>query len=85
MTDQIQPLVHVMAQLIRPRPGHRHVFTFNELMHEHRIGALCPEPRFVSKTRYLSRRFTVNSDGLAKAPRLDHAGCAPRKSRGEDS
>jgi hypothetical protein len=51
MTDQIPPLVRVTAQLIRPLLRQRHVFTFNELMHEHRIGALCPEPRFVSKTR----------------------------------
>ena len=49
MTDQIQPLVHVMAQLVRPRSGHRHVFTYDGLMAEDRIRELCPDLRFVIK------------------------------------
>lgn len=65
MTDQIQPLVHVMAQLVRPRPGHRHVFAYDALMAEEHIGELCPEPRFVTTARYLSKRFIVNDEGTA--------------------
>lgn len=73
MTDQIQPLIHVLAQTARPRAGHRHILVYDELMHEDRIGALCPEPRFVTTARYLSRRFTINSDGVATArPRRDY-------------
>ena len=65
MTDQITPLVHVMAQLIRPRPGHRHVFTYDAMMAEDRIRELCPDPRFVTTARYLSKRFIVNGEGVA--------------------
>ena len=65
MTDQINPLVHVMAQLVRPRPGHRHVFTYDQLMAEARIRELCPDPRFVMTARYLSKRFIVNDEGVA--------------------
>ncbi len=73
MTDQIKPHIHVLAQTARARPGHRHILVYDELMHEDRIGALCPEPRFVTTARYLSRRFTINSDGVATArPRRDH-------------
>lgn len=67
MTDPMPALVHVMAQIVRPRPGHRLIVTYDELMHEDRIGALCPDPRFVTTARYLSRQFTINSDGVATA------------------
>lgn len=63
MTDQIQPFGQVMAQLVRPRPGHRHVFAFDELMDEMRIRELCPDPRFVMTARYLSKRWVVNDQG----------------------
>jgi len=73
MTDQMPALVHVMAELVRPRPGYRLVLVYDELMHEDRITALCPEPRFVTTARYLSRRFTINSDGMATArPQRGH-------------
>ena len=73
MTDQMPALVHVMAQIVRPQPGHRLIFTFDELMNPDRIGGLCPEPRFVTTARYLSRRFTINSDGVATArPQRGH-------------
>lgn len=65
MTDQITPLVHVMAQLVRPRPGHQHIFAYNQLMAEARIRELCPDPRFVMTARYLSKRFIINDDGIA--------------------
>src|SRR5437762_446072 len=65
MTDQIQPLVHVMAQLVRPRPGHRLIFAYDGLMQEERIRELCREPRFVTTARYLSKRLIVNDDGVA--------------------
>jgi len=73
MTNQMPALVHVMAELVRPQPGHRLIFTYDELMHEDRITALCPEPRFVTTARYLSRQFTINSDGTATArPQRGH-------------
>jgi hypothetical protein len=34
MPDQPTPLAHVVAQMIRPRPAHRLVFAFDELMSE---------------------------------------------------
>ncbi len=72
MTDQITPLVHVMAQLVRPRPSHRHVFAYDGLMAEDRIRALCPDPRFVTAVRYLSKRFIINDEGVATlVPRRD--------------
>ena len=64
MTDQMTPLVHVMAQLVQPRPGHRLVFAFDQLMAEDRIRELCPNPRFVTTARLLSRRFITNADGV---------------------
>lgn len=73
MTNQMPALVHVMAQIVRPQPGHRLIFTFDELMNPDRIGGLCPEPRFVTTARYLSRQFTINSDGVATArPQRGH-------------
>ncbi len=73
MTDQMPALVHVMAELVRPQPGHRLIFAYDELMNEDRIGALCPAPRFVTTARYLSRRFTINSGGVATArPQRGH-------------
>lgn len=72
MTDQIKPFGQVMAQLVRPRPGHRHVFAFDELMDEMRIRELCPDPRFVMTARYLSKRWVVNDQGVATlVPRRD--------------
>lgn len=65
MTDQMTPLVHMMAQLVRPRPDHRHVFAFNGLMNEEHIRELCPDPRFVMTARYLSKRFIINDAGVA--------------------
>ena len=73
MTDPMPALVHVMAELVRPRPGHRLIFTYDELMNPDRISVLCPEPRFVTTARYLSRQFTINSDGVATArPQRGH-------------
>ena len=72
MTDQIQPPAHVMGQLVRPRPDHRHVFAYDQLMGEERIRELCPEPRFVMTARYLSKRWIVNDQGVATlVPRRD--------------
>jgi hypothetical protein len=65
MTDQMIPLVHVMAQLVQPRPGYRLVFAFDQLMSEEHIRELCPDPRFVMTARYLSKRFVVNDEGVA--------------------
>jgi hypothetical protein len=73
MTDQTTPLAHVVAQMIRPRPGHRLLFAFDELMAESVIAERCPDPVFITKARLMSRRFIVNSDGLASiVPRRHH-------------
>lgn len=64
MTERPHPLIHI-GQLIRPKPDHRHIFAFDDLMLLERIAALCPEPRFVTTARYLSKRFIINEHGLA--------------------
>jgi len=51
--------------LIRPRPGHRHIFVFDELMVESRIRELCAEPTFVTTARCLGKRFVINDEGVA--------------------
>jgi hypothetical protein len=72
VTDQIQPKAHVAAQLIRPRPGHRHVFAYDALMVEDRIRELCPEPKFAMTARYLSKRWIINDEGVGTlVPRRD--------------
>ena len=61
-----------MAQLILPRPGHRHVFTYDGLIVEDRIRELCPEPKFAMIARYLSKRWIINDEGVATVvPRRD--------------
>jgi hypothetical protein len=65
MTANMTPLVHVMAQLIAPPPGHHHIFAFDLLMREDRIRQYCPSARLVSTARLLSRRWIVNQDGIA--------------------
>jgi hypothetical protein len=60
--------------MIRPQPGHRLLFTFDELMDESVIRERCPDPVFITTAQILSRRFIVNSDGLASiVPRRDYA------------
>jgi len=72
MPDQAQPRNDAPTDLFRPRPSHRHVFAFGSLMAEKRIRKLCPEPRFVTTARYLSKRFIINDDGVATlVPRRD--------------
>jgi hypothetical protein len=69
MTDQAS---HITTQMVRPRPGRRHIFAYDSLMDEAVIRERCPDPRFVTKARYLSRRFIFNSDGVATVvPRRD--------------
>jgi len=65
MTAHMTPLVHVMAQLVTPAPGHRHVFAFDLLMREDRIREYCPSARLVTAARLLSRQWIVNQDGVA--------------------
>lgn len=65
MTDHMTPLVHVMAQLVTPAPGHRHVFAFDLLMREDCIREYCPSAMLVTAARLLSRRWLVNQDGIA--------------------
>lgn len=73
MPDQNVPLAHVIAQMIRPQPGRRLLFAYDELMGESVIRERCPDPVFITTARILSRRFIVNSDGLASiVPRRDY-------------
>lgn len=65
MTNQMPALVHIMNQLVRPRPGYRFVFTYDGMMAEATIRELCPDPRFVMVARYLSKRWIINDDGVA--------------------
>src|SRR5258707_13148969 len=58
--------------MIRPQPGHRLLFAYDELMTESVIRERCPDPVFICTARLTSRRFIVNSDGLASiVPRRD--------------
>ena len=73
MPDQTTPLANVVAQLIWPRPGHRLLFVFYEMMDQSVIRERCPDPIFICTARLTSRRFIVNSDGLASiVPRRDY-------------
>ena len=65
MTHDMTPLVHVMAELITPQPGHRLIFTYDLLMHEDRFPKLCPSAWLVYRAKILSRRFIFNQDGVA--------------------
>src|SRR5258708_5351431 len=65
MPDQTTPLAHVVAQMVRPRPAHRLLFAYDELMAESVIRQRCPDPVFICTARLTSRRFIVNSDDLA--------------------
>lgn len=74
MTAQMAPLVFVMAEMIRPKPGHRLIFTYDLLMDDTAIRNHCPEARFISTARVLNRQFVVNSEGAVTAVR--RKGCA---------
>lgn len=65
MTDQMPALVHILNQLVRPRPGYRLVFAYDGMMAEATIRELCPDPRFVMVARYLSKRWIINDEGVA--------------------
>ncbi len=72
MTNQNQTLAHVTTQLVRPGPDHRHVFAFDALMAEDAIRERCPDPRFVMTAHYTSKKFIINTDGVATlTPRRD--------------
>jgi hypothetical protein len=65
MTGRMTPPIPTASDFLRPRPGYRHIFVFDALMVQKRIRKLCPDPRFVIKARYLSKRFIINDDGIA--------------------
>lgn len=69
MPDQMMPLVYTLAQLVRPRPGSRLIFAFDQMMDEAVIRKHCREARFVSTGRYLSHQFIWNADGVAGVTR----------------
>jgi hypothetical protein len=71
MTAQMAPLVFVMAEMIRPQPGYRTIFTYDLLMDEVEIRRHCADARFISAARVLNRQFVVNSDGVVTSIRRD--------------
>jgi hypothetical protein len=54
-----------VAQMIRPKAGHRLLFVFDELMDAETISERVPDPQFVCTARMDSRRFIINTDGRA--------------------
>src|SRR5260370_885355 len=66
-------LIQIAINLLRPRMGHRHLFVYGPLLDEGLLRERCPDPEFITVAHYDSRRFMVNSDGIATAfPRRDH-------------
>lgn len=65
-------LIQVANALLRPRMGYRHLFAYGPLLNESLIRERCPDPEFVTLAYYDSRRWMINSDGIAMiVPRRD--------------
>jgi hypothetical protein len=47
--------------------GHRHLFAYGPYLDENLLRERCPDPEFLTLAHYDSRRFMINSDGLATA------------------
>ena len=72
MPDQMKPFVHTPTPLIRPKPGHRLIFSYDLMMDESVMRERCPDPRFICVGRYLSHRLIWNEDGkVSMVPRRD--------------
>ena len=69
MTDHILPLIHIIAPMDRPAPGHRFVFAYDEEMDIDRFRKRCPEAFLVATARIRNRRWIANSDGRATVAR----------------
>ncbi len=65
--------IQIAANLLRPKMGHRHLFVYGPYLDEDLLRERCPDPEFLTLAHYESRRFMINSDGIATAfPRKDH-------------
>jgi hypothetical protein len=66
MTQDMTPLVHLMAPMTCAQPGYRLIFAYDRaLMDEDRFKSACPTAWRISTARLMSRRFTFNEDGIA--------------------
>jgi hypothetical protein len=51
--------------MIRPKVGCRLIFTYNDMMDAEVMAERVPNPEFICTARMESRRFLVNTDGIA--------------------
>lgn len=59
-----------VAQMIRPKVGCRLIFVYDDMMDADVMAERVPNPEFICTARMESRRFLVNTDGIASiAPR----------------
>jgi hypothetical protein len=71
MPDQNMP-THVVAGMIRAQLGNRLWFVFDQAMDPQVAAQRVPDPVFVTTAHIPSRRFMVNTDGMAMVvPRRD--------------
>lgn len=65
--------MRISATFAFPRPGFRHLLAHSDLMVEERLRELGSEAEFVSVAHFESRRWIVNTDGVASiVPRRGH-------------
>jgi hypothetical protein len=66
-------LSQMATNLLRPPMGYRHLFVYGPLLDEDLLRERCPDPELITVAHYDSRRFIINSDGIATAfPRRGH-------------
>lgn len=58
-------VVQIAKTLLRPTMGYRHLFAYGSLLDEALLRERCPDPTFLTLAHYDSRRFIINSDGVA--------------------
>lgn len=74
MPNDFLPLIHVMAEMVRPDPGRRHIFVYDVLLDEDRLKGTCPEAEFVSAARLHGRRWIINTEQIPTVEAMrDHA------------
>jgi hypothetical protein len=60
-----------VAQMIRPKVGCRLLFVYDDLMDADVMAERVPDPEFICTARMESRRFLINTDGIASiTPRM---------------
>jgi|GEM_PF-1614926 len=68
-----ESFMRASATFAFPRPGYRNFFSHADFMAEERLRELGSEAEFVSVAHFESRRWIVNSDGVASiVPRRGH-------------